>query len=90
MQPKPEPVHDRPTPDPHKTAIVAGFVSFLFPGLGHLLIGARLRGAIWLLGWLIVSAAGGGVAVLALMMISGLDGYAYASMATPTSKKDPT
>jgi hypothetical protein len=59
---------------------LAAIFSFLVPGLGHLLIGVWLRGAAWLAGWLLVSAAGGGgvhPGVMALMLIAGLDALLY-------------
>ena len=87
MEPKPERVREQPTPDPQKTALFAGMISFLFPGLGHLLIGARLRGAIWLFGWVLLSARGGGLVVLLLMVIAGIDGFAYAGEMTRETKE---
>jgi hypothetical protein len=59
---------------------LAGIFSFLVPGLGHLLMGAWLRGTIWMAGWIVVSQAGGGGVhpiVVALMFISGLDALLY-------------
>ena len=54
-------MHTSPTPDvpPHELVGLAAIFSFLVPGLGHLLIGAWPRGAIWLAGWLVVPSAGG-------------------------------
>ena len=54
--------------------------SFLMPGLGHVLIGAWQRGALWWAGWLVVPAAGGGGVhplVVVLMFIAGLDVLFY-------------
>jgi hypothetical protein len=59
---------------------LAAIFSFLVPGLGHLLIGAWLRAAVWWAGWIVVPAAGGGgvhPAVVALMLIAGLDALLY-------------
>jgi hypothetical protein len=59
---------------------LAAVLSFLVPGLGHILIAAWLRGAVWLAGWLVVSAAGGGgvhPATVALMFIAGIDALLY-------------
>ena len=66
----------------HAPAIAAG-VSFLFPGLGHFLIGAWMRGAIWALGLFVVSASGGGIFVLVLMAIAAVDAYVLARDARP-------
>jgi hypothetical protein len=73
---------DQREPDSAQQELVglAAIFSFLVPGLGHLLIGAWLRGAVWLAGWLVVSAAGGGgvhLAVVALMFVAGLDALLY-------------
>ena len=54
--------------------------SFLMPGLGHVLIGAWQRGALWWAGWLVVPPAGGGGVhplVVVLMFIAGLDVLLY-------------
>jgi hypothetical protein len=83
----PDPMGDRP-PDEHDASAserhelvgLAAIFSFLIPGLGHLLIGAWLRGTVWLAGWSVVSAAGGGgvhAVVMALMLIAGLDALLY-------------
>jgi hypothetical protein len=64
----------------HELVPVAAIFSFVIPGLGHLMIGAWLRGTIWWVGWLVVSAAGGGrvnAIVVALMFIAGLDALLY-------------
>ena len=62
---------------------LAAIFSFLMPGLGHVLIGAWLRGAIWWAGWLVVPPAGGGGVhplVVVLMFIAGLDVLLYARL----------
>jgi hypothetical protein len=64
----------------HELVAVAAMLSFVIPGLGHLVIAAWLRGSIWWVGWLVVSAAGGGGVnpiVVALMFIAGLDALLY-------------
>jgi hypothetical protein len=66
--------------DRHELVGLAAILSFLIPGLGHLFIGAWLRGAVWFAGWLVVPAAGGGgvhPGVMALMFIAGLDALLY-------------
>jgi len=82
------PAPDRQSTSPRNTpAIVAG-ISFLFPGLGHLLIGAWTRGAIWVIGLIVISAAGGGIFVLALMVIAAADAYVFArQMTTPPPRE---
>jgi hypothetical protein len=72
--------HDARASDRHELVGLAAILSFLIPGLGHLFIGAWLRGAFWLAGWLVVPAAGGGgvhAVVVALMFIAGLDALLY-------------
>jgi hypothetical protein len=62
---------------------LAAIFSFLVPGLGHVMIGAWLRGAVWWAGWLVVPPAGGGgvhLLVVALMFIGGLDVLLYARL----------
>jgi hypothetical protein len=69
-----------PNSSRQEIAGLAAIFSFLVPGLGHLLMGAWLRGAVWLAGWLVVSAAGGGgvhPGVMALMLVAGLDALVY-------------
>jgi len=68
-------------PSARHLAVPAALLSFFVPGAGHFLIRAWARGAIWLVGWLIVAAASGvahGPAVLVLMVVSGADAYVFA------------
>jgi hypothetical protein len=77
---RPPDEHDVRASDRHELVGLAAILSFLIPGLGHLFIGAWLRGAVWLAGWLVVPAAGGGGVhrvVVALMFIAGLDALLY-------------
>ncbi len=84
------PVPERPPADPRQVAMLAAGISFLFPGLGHFLVRAWARGAIWALGWLVVTIAGGGVAVLLLMAISAVDAYVFARALAPPSRSEPS
>jgi hypothetical protein len=73
-----DPLHERSVAQ--ELVGLAAIFSFLMPGLGHLLIGAWLRGAVWWAGWLVVPPAGGGGVhplVVALMFIAGLDALLY-------------
>jgi hypothetical protein len=63
----PEPILPMSESGRQQLAGLAAILSFLVPGLGHLLIGAWLRGAIWLAGWLV-----------ALTFIASLDALLYA------------
>lgn len=57
---------------------LAGILSFVVPGLGHLLLRMWSRAAIWLAGWILVGAASQAshsVPMLLLMFIAGLDAY---------------
>jgi len=61
-----------------RTRLLAAALSFAVPGLGHVLVNAPLRAVIWLIGFIVVVAAGGwgeSVAVLALMGTAGIDAY---------------
>ena len=78
-----QPAPDRRSSWPRNApAFVAG-VSFLFPGLGHFLIGAWARGVIWTIGVIVISASGGGIFVLILMVVAAIDGYVFARDAMP-------
>ena len=74
---------DHPTRDPENgfpqvPPGLAGILSFVAPGLGHLALRMWSRGAIWLIGWLVVgsaSQASHSAPMLALMVIAGLDAY---------------
>jgi hypothetical protein len=60
--------------------LIAAMLSFVVPGLGHLIMRVWLRGAIWMMGWIVVSGAGGWrlhPLVVALLVISGLDALLY-------------
>ena len=83
-----EPVPRPPTADPRQIALTAAAISFLFPGLGHLLVRARSRGLLWAVGWLVVAVAGGGVALLLLMVISAIDAYVFARVATQRPEEE--
>ena len=75
--------HDHRAPEsergfPRVPPGLAGIVSFVAPGLGHLLLRLWSRAAIWLVGWLVVGAASQAshsAPMLALMLIAGLDAY---------------
>lgn len=71
-----------------QTPLLAALLSFLAPGLGHFLIGARLRGAIFLAGWILLAAVSGALhspVALVWMIVAGIDAYLFAR-----SGKDPT
>ena len=64
-----------------RMAFPAALLSFVVPGFGQFLIRAWGRGAIWLGGWLLVSASAGAPhspVVLALMVIAAVDAYVIA------------
>jgi hypothetical protein len=66
--------------DEDPVVLIAAMLSFVVPGLGHLIMRVWLRGAIWMAGWVVVSAAGGWNLhpfVVALLVISGLDALLY-------------
>ena len=57
---------------------LAGILSFVAPGVGHLLLRMWSRAAIWLAGWVLVGAAAQAshsLPMLLLMLIAGLDAY---------------
>lgn len=65
-----------------RVAFPAALLSFVVPGLGHFLIRAWGRGAIWFAGWLLVSALAGAPhspVVIALTLIVAVDAYLLAS-----------
>ena len=82
-----EPVPRRPSPVPREIALFAAAISFLLPGVGHLLVRAWARGLLWSLGSLVVALAGGGVALLLLMAIAAIDAYVFARDATQRPKE---
>ena len=64
-----------------RLAFPAALSSFIIPGFGQFLIRAWARGAIWLVGWLLVSASAGGghsPVVLVLMAVAAVDAYILA------------
>lgn len=66
---------------PARMAFPAALLSFVVPGFGQFLIRAWGRGAIWLAGWLLVSASAGAPhspVVLALMLVAAVDAYLMA------------
>ncbi len=94
LRPDRGPVEDRveaPASRPRplaQQALLAALVSFLAPGLGHFLIGARLRGALFLAGWVVLAVASGALhspVALVWMIVAGIDAYWFAR-----SHKDPT
>ena len=73
-----------PSVAPARLALPAALLSFVVPGVGQFLIRAWGRGAIWLGGWLLVSASAGAPhspVVLALMLIAAVDAYLLARSA---------
>ena len=66
---------------PARIAFPAALLSFVVPGFGQFLIRAWGRGAIWLAGWLLVSASAGAPhspVVLVLMVVAAVDAYLMA------------
>lgn len=64
-----------------RMAFPAALLSFVVPGFGQFLIRAWGRGAIWLVGWLLVSASAGAPqspVVVVLMLIAAIDAYVLA------------
>ncbi|MBS1895378.1 MAG: hypothetical protein JST59_29110 [Actinobacteria bacterium] len=64
-----------------QSALLAALLSFLAPGLGHFLIGAKLRGAIFLAGWVVLAIVSGalhGPVALVWMFVAGIDAYLFA------------
>ena len=57
---------------------LAGILSFVAPGLGHLALRLWSRGATWLVGWVVIGAMSQGshsIPMLVLMAIAGVDAY---------------
>jgi LCP family protein required for cell wall assembly len=53
----------RPAPRPRRSAFTAAFLSFLFPGLGHVYLGRWLRAALWAIPPFLAIAAVAGLAL---------------------------
>lgn len=69
---------------PGQMAFAAAALSAIVPGFGHFLIRAWARGAIWLGGWLVLSAitgGGHGPALVVLMAVAAVDAYVMAPKA---------
>ena len=78
-------IDPRPSPGvasrrPARLALPAVLLSVLLPGAGHLLLRAPLRGAIWMLGWILVARAGQGttVALTLLVVVAAVDAFVIA------------
>lgn len=81
-----------PSPAPSPRPGLAAALSLLVPGLGHLLIGERGRGAIWLAGWLVLALLSGAAhspAVVILMVVAAVDAYALARRPTGAEEHGP-
>lgn len=66
---------------PARRAFPAALLSVMAPGFGHFLIRAWGRGALWLAGWLVLSATSGAAhspVVLVLMAVAAVDVYVMA------------
>ncbi len=67
--------------DPRRLALPAATLSLLVPGVGHFLLGLRLRGAIWLGGFFLLvstASAAGAHYTLLLGLIVAADAYLMA------------
>lgn len=76
----------KPAPSPARLALPAALLSFMAPGVGHLLIRAWSRGALWLAGWLVLGAVSGvahSPVVLLLMAIAAVDAFVFARSQPP-------
>jgi hypothetical protein len=60
--------------DPRRVALTAGILSFLVAELGHFLIAQKLRGAIWLGVWLLVTAMNAALGETAVVLVAWLLG----------------
>ena len=79
----------RRQPSPAWLAPLAAGISFLAPGLGQFLIGARLRGLIWFVGWIGIaelSRAQHTPIVLVLMVVAAVDAYLIARSTRPDDR----
>lgn len=67
-------------PESPWAGVAVVLLSFVLPGLGHMMVRAWTRGLIWLAGWILLTATSGGAAhplVLVLMVATAIDAVVY-------------
>jgi hypothetical protein len=72
--------------------LLATAMSLFIPGSGHLLVlGKRLRGAVWLAGWVALVLVGAGHLIpgLVLMVLAGIDAWWISSSAIDPRTRPP-
>ena len=98
-QPQPRHAHsDGPPPSARLLAVPAALLSVVAPGLGHLLLGLRLRAVIWLVGYVAFALSAGmgrPAAMWTLSVVIALDAAIYAllepgAIRVPGTRSAPT
>ena len=93
--PEPPPAKSRPHPKratPAQMAPLAALISLFIPGLGHLFIGAWIRGLIWVGGYILIAELTVGTRtpiLFILMVIAAVDAFLTARWMTPPEGAKP-
>lgn len=89
MRPLSETPQTRPD---QRQRLFAAAMSLVIPGSGHLLVlGKRLRGMVWLAGWVALVLVGAGHLLpgLVLMVVAGLDAWWISGSGTDRRTRPP-